>query len=186
MKLKCEISARHIHLSQKHLDELIGEDLENIRDLCQPGQFLSRQRVTLVGPKGNIANVAVLGPTRPDTQVELARTDTFILGIKDVPVRQSGHVGDTPGVTIRYGEREITIDRGVMLAKRHIHMTPEDAEKYGFTDGKIVSVAFDGERGGTLNNTVVRVNPTYATAVHIDVDEANAMGFTKGEVEVTT
>lgn len=177
---------RHIHLSADHLRALFGESaqLEVIRPLSQPGQFLSDKRVDLVTPKGAITNVAVLGPIRAQTQVEISRTDCFALGLKDTPVRMSGDLEGTSGITLRASNKEITIQSGVIIARRHIHVNPIGAKKHGLTDGQVVSLRFEGERGGVLENVVVRVNGEFATAAHIDSDEANAMGFNGGYVEI--
>ena len=185
MKILCEISTRHVHLCKAHVEALFGEELEHVRDLSQPGQFLAKQRVSLVGPKNTLENVAVLGPARPETQVELCRTDTFALGLKNIPLRESGDLLDTPGMKLRAGEREVTIDRGVIVCNRHIHLDPKTAEDFGIVDKQIVKIKFDGPRGGVLDNTVVRVSKDFAPAIHIDADEGNAIGFVCGtDVEI--
>ena len=177
MKILCETSARHVHLSRTHLQVLFGiDELSPIKWLSQPGQFLSRKRVDLVTPKATIQSVAIIGPTRPQTQVELSATDCQTLGLRDVPVRQSGDLDQTPGLTLRAGEREVTLERGVIIAKRHVHLDPNTAREFGLTDGQVVSLRFDGERGGQLDNTIVRVSENSHPAAHIDTDEAHAMG----------
>lgn len=177
MTILCEASTRHVHLKESDVETLYGKGatLGHVRDLSQPGQFLSDKRLTLVGPKGTMEGVAVLGPTRPDTQIELALTDCFKLGLKDVPVRQSGNVKNTPGIILRNEDKSVKLDFGVIVMQRHVHLDPATAEKNGFKDGDIVSIVLDGPRGGTFGNTVVRVHKNFAPAVHLDTDENNAM-----------
>ena len=181
-----EASARHIHLSAEDLAVLFGEGatLTPKRELSQPGQYLSEERVSIVGPKGTIANLGVLGPTRPATQVEVSFTDARALGIVP-PIRESGDVAGTPGCKVVGPCGEVEIKEGVMVAKRHIHLTPEDAEKYGLKDKQIVSVKVGGDRGITFGETVVRVSPKFRTRMHVDFDESNAAalaGEMTGEV----
>jgi len=175
IEILCEISVRHIHLSQKDIVALFGENahLQFERSLSQPGQFLSRQRVTLIGPKREMAGVAVLGPARKASQVEISQTDTFTLGLKGVPVRQSGHLDGAPCVAVRTELGEISVP--AIVAKRHVHMDPKSAAKYKLTDGEIVMVQITSERGAILDDTVVRVDKDYAPAVHLDSDEGNAV-----------
>lgn len=179
--IKVEASGRHIHLSQVHIDILFGPGytLNKLKDLSQPGQYASKERVTITGPKGSIANVIVLGPPRPQTQVEVSLTDTLALGIK-APIKESGSIENTPGIKISTDRGSIEIDRGVIVAKRHIHITPEDAEKFGVTDKQIVKVEVLGQRPLIFDDTVIRVSEKFKTYMHIDYDEANACGFTKG------
>jgi len=174
-KILVETSARHVHLSQEDLEILFGKGatLTNKKDLSQPGQFACVERVTLVGPKKELANVSILGPVRPNTQVEVSYTDARTLGVA-APLRESGDVAGTPGIKLVGPAGEVEIKEGVMVAKRHIHMTPEDAEKYGVKNGQIVSVKIESERSATLGDVVVRVSPKFALAMHIDTDEANA------------
>ena len=181
-----EASARHIHLSEADLNVLFGEGakLTPKRELSQPGQYLSEERVSIVGPKGTIANLGVLGPTRPATQVEVSFTDARALGIVP-PIRESGDVAGTPSCKVVGPCGEVEIKEGVMVAKRHIHITPEDAEKYGLKDKQIVSVKVGGDRGITFGETVVRVSPKFRTRMHVDFDESNAAalaGEMTGEV----
>lgn len=177
-KIIVEMSARHIHVTQEDLEILFGKGatLTPKRDLSQPGQYLSEERIDLVGPKKTIANVSILGPTRPETQVEISLTDARTLGV-DAPVRMSGDVAGTGSITIKGPAGEVTIKEGVIAAMRHIHMTPEDAEKFGLKDGQNVSVKVDTDRGVVFNETVLRVSPKFATAMHIDTDEANAVAL---------
>ncbi len=177
-KILVEMSARHIHVTQKDLETLFGAGatLTPKRELSQPGQYLSEERVDLIGPKKTIANVSILGPTRPETQVEISLTDARTLGVA-APVRMSGDVKGTGSVTIKGPAGEVTIEEGVIAAKRHIHMTPQDAEKMGLTDGQNVSVKVETERGVVFDETVLRVSDKFATAMHIDTDEANAVAL---------
>lgn len=176
-----EASARHVHLSQKTIDELfgIGYQLTPVRPLSQPGQFVSKERVTVQGPKGALQNVAILGPARKQSQVELSMTDARTLGINP-PLRESGHLEGTPGVTFVNGDRQVAISSGAIVAQRHIHMTPSDAKLFGVQNNDIVSVKTTGDRAVTFENVVIRVSDKFATRMHIDFDEANACGLTKG------
>jgi len=179
MKILCETSMRHVHLTQEHVETLFGKgaQLEVDSMLSQPGEFLCKQRVTLVGSKREIDNIAVLGPARKATQVEISRTDAFFLGIKNAPVRASGDVTGTPGIVLQnqFKHKEVKLDEGVIIAKRHVHLDPKTALENGFTDGQIVKIKFEGERAAILDNVVVRVDKDFAPAVHIDSDEANAV-----------
>ncbi len=181
-----ETSARHIHLCPADLETLFGAgaELHNKKDLSQPGQFACEEKVQLVGPKGSLM-VSVLGPARKDTQVELSFTDARTLGLKDVPVRESGDVAGTPGIKLVGPAGEVALTQGVIIAKRHIHMTPADAEAFGVADKDIVCVKLDTTRPLIFGDVVVRVSPTYALAMHIDTDEANAasaFGLCKGTI----
>ena len=179
-----EVSARHVHLSQEQIDILFGKghELTPLKMLSQPGQYLCEERVTIVGPKKTMERVGVLGPARKDGQVELSMTDCFSIGIKDAPVRESGVIDGTPGVILKTDLAEIQLDKGVIVAKRHIHMTTADAAEFGLYDKDIVSVEVKcGDRAITFGDVVVRVNDTYALAMHIDTDEANA-GCISGDV----
>lgn len=182
-KVIVEISARHVHLTEKDLAILFGEGakLTNKRELSQPGQFLSEERVTLVGPKRTLERVSILGPTRPDTQVELSLTDARSIGVV-APVRESGDVKGSGTVKIVGPCGEIEIPYGVIAAKRHIHITPEDAKAMGVSDKQIVKVKVCGERALIFDEVVVRVSEKFRTRMHIDTDEANAAGIS-GEVE---
>lgn len=181
MLIEVEASGRHIHLSDEHLQILFGSGytLTKVKDLSQPGQYACKERVTITGPKGSIKNVIVLGPTRKETQIEVSLTDALSLGIK-IPVRESGHIENTPGLTISTERGSITLNKGLIVAKRHIHITPEDAEKFGVKDKENVKVEVLGERPLIFEDTVIRVNPNFRTYMHIDYDEANACGFAKG------
>ena len=182
LTLEMEASGRHIHLSRAHVDARfgVGYKLTPVKDLSQPGQFACKERVTLVGPKGELKNVVVLGPERSESQVEISLTDAVSLGITP-PVRQSGDVAGTPGLTVRNGERMITLDRGLIAARRHIHMTPEDAARWGVADNQTVRLKTFTARPVVFDDVVVRVSPKFCTMVHLDYDEANACGFKKGD-----
>ena len=175
-KFLVETSARHVHLSQADIETLFGKGytLTHKKDLSQPGQYACEERVTLVGPKKPIANVIILGPARPATQVELSFTDARTLGVS-APVRESGDVAGSAGYKLVGPAGEVEIAEGVIVAKRHIHMTPADAEKLGVADKEIVSVKLDSDgRSTVFGDVVVRVNANFALAMHIDTDEANA------------
>lgn len=179
-----EASGRHVHLSEKDLATLFGEgyELTPKKWLSQPGQFLCEERIGVVGPKGSFDKSGIIGPVRKQSQVELSFTDARAIGVT-APIRESGDLAGSTGIHLVGPKGEIDIAEGVIIAMRHIHFTPEDAEKFGVKDKQIVSVKVGGERGLTFGETVVRVNPSYATAMHIDFDEANAIaGLTEGEV----
>lgn len=182
LTVEVEASGRHVHLSRADLDTLFGPgfQLTRVKDLSQPGQFVCAQRVTLEGPKGSIPNVVVLGPERKESQVEISLTDGVALGLTP-PVRLSGDIAGTPGLTIRHGDRLVTLDRGLIAAKRHIHMTPADAARFGVENGQEVRLQAFTARPVVFEGVEVRISPKFATAVHIDYDEANACGFKKGD-----
>ena len=182
LTIEMEASGRHIHLSRAHVDALfgVGYKLTPVKDLSQPGQFACKERVTLVGPKGELKNVVVLGPERGESQVEVSLTDAVALGITP-PVRQSGDLKNTPGLTVRNGERMITLEHGLIAAMRHIHMTPEDAARWGVGDNQTVRLKTFTARPLVFDDVVVRVSPKFRTMVHLDYDEANACGFKKGD-----
>ncbi len=180
------ISARHIHLTQDAVETLFGKghQLTLLKDLSQPGQFAATEEVTLVGPKKSISGVRVLGPVRSKNQVEISRTDEFYLGI-DAPVRASGDVGNTPGITlIGTDNRKLDLDCGVICAWRHIHMTPEDAKAFGVEDQDVVEVDVGrrGVRSLTFGDVLVRVKPSYKLEMHIDTDEGNAAELARQDV----
>lgn len=178
-----EISAHHVHLSQADVDKLFGpgHQLTPQHELSQPGQYACEEKVHLVGPKGRIANVRVLGPTRKETQVEIAMTEQFKVGIQP-PIRESGDLANTPGITLEGPAGSTTIERGVICAQRHIHMTPEDALRLHVRDKYIVRVRIEGERELIFGDVVVRVSPSYRLAMHIDTDEGNAANIRTGMV----
>ena len=176
-----EISAHHVHLAQADVEALFGpgHQLTPKSELSQPGQFACEEQVHLVGPKGRIAKVRVLGPTRKETQVEIAMTEQFKLGIQP-PIRQSGDLAGTPGITLEGPYGSTTIERGVVCAQRHIHMTPEDAMRFHVRDNYVVRVRIEGERQLIFGDVVVRVNPAFRLAMHIDTDEGNAGNIQTG------
>lgn len=185
-KFLVEISARHIHLTQAHVEILFGEDyqLTPMKDLSQPGQYACEERVEIVGLKTSLM-ARILGPTRPISQVEVSLTEARSLGLV-APIRESGNIAGSGSVILRGPKGEVSLKEGLIAAKRHIHMHPDDAANYGVSNGDIVSVKIESEeRSLILQDTVVRVSPKYALAMHIDTDEANAAGLTgnaKGEI----
>ena len=179
--VELEASGRHVHVTKDQAQTLFGHGLTHKRPLAQPGQYLANERVTVIGPKGELCNVAVLGPERKEAQVEISLTDGRVLGITP-PVRPSGHVEATPGATLVGPKGRIELDQGVMVAQRHIHMTPEDAAKMGVKDKQVVRLHTYTDRPLTFGDVVVRVSPEYATYVHLDYDEANACGFVPGDL----
>ena len=175
-KFIIETSARHVHVSQEALEILFGAgyELTPKKDLSQPGQFACEERVTVVGTKKELAGVSILGPVRPATQVELSATDARSIGV-GIAIKESGDVLGTPGCKLVGPCGEVEIKEGVIVAKRHIHMTPADAEKLGVKDKEIVAVkAESAERSCIFEDVVVRVSEKFALAMHIDTDEANA------------
>jgi len=182
MKFLVETSARHAHVSQQDLETLFGpgSKLSVKKELSQPGQFASDQKITVIGPRGQM-NVSILGPARKSTQVEISLTDARALGLT-VPVRESGDTAGSAGCKLVGPAGELELKEGVIAAKRHIHMLPEQAEKMGVKDKDVVSVRVDTQgRSLVFGDTVVRVSPTYALAMHIDTDESNAASAS-GEV----
>ena len=175
-KVLVETSARHVHLTEEHIEILFGKgaSLTNKKELSQPGQFACEERVTIVGPKKEIANVIILGPARPASQVEISFTDARTLGI-NAPVRESGDVAGSARCKLVGPAGEVELTEGVMIAKRHIHLTPESAAEFGVEDKQIVCVKITNDyRTTVFGDTVVRVSPKFAPAMHIDTDEANA------------
>lgn len=176
-----EASGRHVHLSKECVYLLFGEgyELTKKRDLSQKGQYLCEEKVTLIGKKGTFHNVSVLGPVRGETQVELSKTDALSIGV-DAPVRMSGDLEGSGSIVIAGPKAAVMLEKGVIAAKRHIHISPEDAVKYDVKDKEEVSIKLGGERGVIFTNVAVRVSPDFNTAVHLDYDEANACSYVKG------
>lgn len=177
-----ETSARHVHVTREVLDILFGEGYELTfkKALSQPGQFASEERVQVIGPKSSFPAVSILGPIRPEAQVELSASDARSIGVK-APVRESADIAGSGACKIVGPKGEVEISEGVIVAKRHVHMTPEDAEKYGLQDKQVVSVKLDTDgRSLVFGDVVVRVSPKYALAMHIDTDESNAAFATPG------
>lgn len=183
-----ETSARHVHLKQEDIEILFGKGhtLTPKKDLSQPGQFACEERVEVVGPKKSIANVIILGPARPESQVEVSLTDARTLGVNAM-IRESGDIEGTEGCKIVGPCGEVVLDKGVIAAKRHLHLTPADAEEIGVVNKQIVKVKINGSRPLIFDDVVVRVSDKFARFMHIDTDEANAAGATPnivGEVIV--
>ena len=178
--VEMEASGRHVHLTQDQIMTLFGHELTPAKPLSQPGQFAARERVTVVGPKGELKNVAVLGPARKEGQVELSLTDARALGLS-VPVRQSGDVKDSPGVNLIGPAGQLRLERGAIAAQRHIHLTPADAARFGVKDKQTVKLQTFTARPLMFEDVVVRVSPDFAPRVHLDYDEANACGFAPGD-----
>ena len=182
-----ETSARHVHVSQADLEILFGKDavLTKKKDLSQPGQYACEERVEVVGPKKSLPGVSILGPVRPATQVELSATDARSIGIS-APIRESGDVAGSAGCKLVGPCGEVEISEGVIVAKRHIHLTPADAEELGVQDKEVVYVKVDTDgRKAILGDVVCRVSDKFARAMHIDTDEANAISATpnlEGEI----
>ena len=179
--VELEASGRHVHVTKEQALTLFGHPLTPKRPLSQPGQYLANERVTVVGPKGEYSNVAVLGPERKAGQVEVSLTDARSLGV-EAPVRLSGDVKNSPGVLLRGGKGCVTLTEGVVAAKRHIHLTPEDAEKFRVKDKQTVKLQTYTSRPVVFEDVAVRVSPDFASYVHLDYDEANACGFQKGDL----
>ncbi len=179
IKILVEISARHVHVSEEHLAILFGEGykLTPKKDLSQPGQFACEERVDLVGERGTLKNVTILGPTRPFSQVEITSTEARTLGVKAL-IRESGLIDGTFGCTLVGPQGSVVLDKGVIVAKRHIHVTPSEAAVYGVSDKEIIMVKVTSDdRSLIYGDVVVRVSEKFAAAMHIDTDEANAAGL---------
>ncbi|MFC6331085.1 phosphate propanoyltransferase [Paenibacillus septentrionalis] len=176
------VSARHIHLSQEHVEVLFGKgyQLTEFKPLSQPGQYAANETVEVVGAKGSFPKVRILGPARKATQLEVSRTDSFALGVK-APVRESGDIVGSAGITIKGPAGEVTIEEGVIIAARHIHFHTSDAEKWGIADKQKLRVRVGGERGVVFENVIARVSADFALDMHIDTDEANAAGVNNGD-----
>ncbi|MCL2110251.1 phosphate propanoyltransferase [Microgenomates group bacterium] len=177
--VKLSISGRHLHISREDLDALFGPNyqLTKFQDISQHGQWTAHEKVTLLGPKGQLDNVRILGPVRPQTQVEVSRTDATKLGVNP-PVRESGDLSGTVGLTLLSpAGKKVELREGVMIAARHIHFSPEQAREHSLTDGDQLSVQINGQRGGVLHHVIVRVRSDYDEDLHVDTDEANALGI---------
>lgn len=176
------VSNRHIHLTQEHVEILFGKgyELAKLKDLSQPGQYACKELLTIIGPSLRpIENVRVLGPVRKSTQVEISRTDSFVLKVKP-PVRESGNIAGSAGITIIGPKGVVTIDEGVIIANRHIHMSPADGEAFGVKDGDTVIVEADGERRTRFYDVQIRVSEAFRLEMHVDTDDANAAGIGNG------
>ena len=178
--VEMEASGRHVHVTAEQAETLFGHPLTPERPLSQPGQYLAKERVRLIGPKGEFRNVAVLGPERKAGQVEISLTDGRVLGI-DPPIRLSGEVAGSPGITLEGERGRVTLSQGVIAAQRHVHLTPADAAKFGVKNGQTVHLQTYTARPTVYGDVAVRVSPEFASYVHLDYDEANACGFHKGD-----
>lgn len=182
IRIPIAVSARHAHLSQPTIDQLfgVGYQLRPRTWLSQTGQFAAQETVTLVGPKGQLRNVRVMGPSRERDQIEISRTDEFELGL-EAPVRVSGDLADTPGITVQGPAGSCILNAGVISARRHIHMSPQDASRLGVQNGQSVQVRIDSEgRDLVFGDVTVRIRPDFHLELHLDTDEANAAGVTNG------
>ncbi|UCE14948.1 MAG: phosphate propanoyltransferase [Candidatus Heimdallarchaeota archaeon] len=177
------LSARHVHLSKEDFHRIFGMEsgLHQLHPLSQPKEFICSETVDLVGPNRTIYGVRIVGPLRKHTQIEISLSDGHVLGINP-PIRQSGDLGGSPGIHIMGPKGAILIEKGVICAARHIHMNPEDAQRFGVVDKQIVAVGFPGKRAGVLDEVMVRVNPDYVLEFHIDVDEGNALFLKDGDL----
>ena len=175
-----EASGRHVHVTEAQAKILFGHDLTPERPLSQPGQFLSKERLTVSGPKGEFRNVAVLGPERKGAQVEVSLTDARSLGL-NVPVKLSGDTSESPGCTLTGPCGSVNLTSGVIAAKRHIHLTPEDGKRFGVQDKQVVKLQTFTSRPTVFEDVTVRISGSFAAAVHLDYDEANACGFQNGD-----
>ncbi len=179
--VELEASGRHVHVTAEQAKALFGHPLTPKRPLSQPGQYLANERITLIGPKGEFQNVAVLGPERKEAQVEISLTDGRTLGIEP-PVRPSGNTAGSPGCELVGPKGRLKLYQGVMAAQRHVHMTPEDAARMGVSDKQIVKLQTYTARPLIFEDVLVRVSPEYATYAHLDYDEANACGLCRGDL----
>ena len=176
-----EASGRHVHLTKEQALTLFGHSLTPKKPLSQPGQFAAQERLTIRGPKGEFQNVAVLGPERKSAQVEISLTDGRTLGITP-PIRPSGDTSGTPGITLIGPNGTVNLPEGVVVAQRHIHLSPEEGRRFSVTDGQIVKLQTFTSRPVVFENVQVRIHPDFRGAVHLDYDEANACGFTPGDL----
>lgn len=182
-KVPVGVSARHVHLSQEHLEFLFGEgyELTPMKDLSQPGQFASEEKVVVVSPAGKELECRILGPVRNFTQVELARSEA----IKNkfvAPVRSSGDIIGSGEATIKGPKGELKINEGVIVADRHIHFSLEEGKQFGVTDKQVVSIKVEGQKGGIMNNVLCRVRDDYKLDCHLDIDDANAFDIKQGSI----
>jgi len=176
------ISARHVHLTQSDLEQLFGTgyQLQIFKPLSQPGQFAAQETVSVIGPKGRIEKIRILGPVRSASQVEMARSDLRALGA-NAPVRSSGKISGTPGIILKGPIGQIELKEGLIIADRHIHMNETEASQFGVYDGEVVEVKVPGPRGGVLDQVVIRVRSDFALDCHLDTDDANALQIEQGQ-----
>lgn len=182
-KVPVGLSNKHLHISKEDLEVLFGKgyELHPFKPLKQPGQFASEEKVDIVGPKGAIRGMRILGPVRPETQVELAMTDARAIGI-DAPVKESGKLSGTPGLKLVGPAGEVEIDHGVIIALRHVHLSADQAKEAGVVDKQVVSIRFGGERGLIFDNVLVRSGEGHDLEIHLDTDEGNAAGLKNGDL----
>lgn len=183
MKLPIALSNRHMHLSKEHIEILFGEsyELTHFKDLSQPGQFACQEKVDIIGLKGSLKGVRVLGPARKSTQIEVSYADARVLGL-EAPVRQSGDIKGSPGAKLIGPKGEVELDEGIIIASRHIHMSLKDAEKFDVKDMEIVNVETEGERAVVFKNVLVRAHEDFALEMHVDLEEGNAAGVANGDM----
>ncbi|MFW5432923.1 phosphate propanoyltransferase [Paenibacillus apiarius] len=176
------VSARHVHVSAEHMELLFGrgKTLTKFKEISQPGQFAANEKVALIGPKGVIENVRILGPFRNNTQIEIAASEARRLGVHP-PVRESGRIAGSPGLQLAGPHGSITLEQGCIIAERHIHMTPADARAYGVQHGQKVQVKVTGAKGGIMDCVSIKVRADYALEIHIDTDDSNAFGIKQGD-----
>lgn len=179
--IEMEASGRHVHVTKAQAEKLFGHGLTPDRPLSQPGQWVAKERVAVIGPKGRFQNVAVLGPERKEAQVEISLTDGRVLGLQP-PVRASGAVENSPGAILQGPCGEVKIPQGVIAAQRHIHITPADAARFGVRDKQVVKLQTYTDRPLVFGDVLVRVSDQFATRVHLDFDEANACGYQNGDL----
>lgn len=180
LEINVGISARHLHLTSDHITKLFGHELTVFKDLSQPGQYAANEKVDIVGPKNTLKGVRILGPARKASQVEISKTDAFYLGVEPF-LRMSGDIEGTPGIKLVGPAGEVTLDKGVIVAVRHIHMHPTDADKFCIHDKDVVWVVSDSDRKTLIGDVIVRVDPTFALDFHVDTDEANGVWLNSGD-----
>ena len=182
-KVEVGLSNKHLHLRQADIEVLFGKghELTAIKPLKQPGQFACEEKVDIVGPKGTLKGIRVLGPARPETQVELSMTDARTIGVS-APIRESGKLADTPSVKLVGPAGEVVIENGAIIALRHVHLSPEQAIEAGVKDKQFVSIKFGGERGLTFDRVLVRSGEGHNSEIHLDTDEGNAAGLGNGDL----
>lgn len=175
MKVKIGVSARHVHLCREDLDFLFGNnyELNLLKDLYQAGEYACKETLTIKTEKGSYNNVRILGPVREYTQIEISKTDAYILGLNP-PVRNSGDISESAAITLVNGDKEIFKKEGCIIATRHLHVSNDEALQYGLTDGEVVSFILNGEKGGTINNVHIKTDAHFRLELHIDLDDANA------------
>ncbi len=182
LKVQIEYSNRHVHLSKEVIEKLFGPgySLNSEKKLSQCDDFAAQETVTLIGPKGKLENVRIIGPARDKTQIEILKSDTFILGI-DAPIKLSGNLDNTPGIKIVSDLNEVSLEEGVIIAKRHLHISPDEAQKNGFKNEQKIKLEIKGERALIFDKIIVRVKEGFQTMIHIDIEEANAAGIKQND-----